>query len=206
MKINILKILRETFMPEAEVDPHTNDRIRDRIMKMSDEDLPKEIKEKILTTFDKIESVDFPKKRTYVVQLGQFPINPNSQYYKEFRGSKYYEIEGSIGNQFWVIIRNNVISTFMLATDHQTRNPEKNADRLNVDFSIGNIDKFIENLNKSRQQKERVPMVSINGVKWVVDVNNETIYKKNKPAVKHRIIDMIDSVDDATQEKIMNFF
>jgi hypothetical protein len=206
MKIDIVKILRETFMPEAEVDPHTNDRIRDRIIKMSDEDLPKEVKERILMVFDKIEAVDFPKKKTYVIQLGQFPVNPNSKYYKEFRGSKYYEIEGSIGNQFWVIVRNNVISTFMLATDVQTRNPEKNASRLNVDHSIGNIDKFIANQNKSKVQKEKIPMVSINGVKWVVDADNEVIYKKNKPAVKHKIIDMIDSVDDATQEAIMNFF
>ena len=137
----------------------------------------------------------------------KYPSNTATpQYYKEFRGSRYYEIEGSIGNQFWVIIRNNTISTFMLATDHQTRNPQKNAERLNVDKSIGNIDKFIADLNQSRTKRPEIPMVSINGVKWVVDVNNEVIYKKNKPAVKHKIIDMIDSVDDATQEKIMNFF
>jgi len=206
MKLNILKILREKFMSEAEVDPHTNDRIRDRIISMSDEDLPKEIKEQILTTFDKVESIDFPKKRDYVVFLGQFPINVNSKYYREFQGGKYYEIEGSIGNQFWVIVRKNSINTFMLATSHQTKNPTKNADRLNVDFSINDIDKFSANLDKSRIKKERVPMVQINGVKWIVDVENETIYKKNKQTVKHRIVDMIDSVDEKTQEEIMNFF
>ena len=206
MKINILKILRERFIPEAEVDPHTTERIRDRILKMSDEDLPKEIKEQILVTFDKIEAFDFPNKKNYVIFLGHFPINPNSRYYKEFQGGQYYEIEGSIGNQFWVIVRNNTISTFMLATSHQTRNPEKNAERLNVDYSISNIDNFISNQNKSKIKKERVPTVLINGVKWVVDVDNEVVYKKNKQTVKHKIIDVLDTVDDKTQEEIMNFF
>lgn len=204
--MNIIKLLRETFIPEAEVEEHATDRIKGRMLSMSNDDLPKDIKEQILTNFSKVEGIDFPKKKSYVIFLGQIPINKNSEYYVEFRGKDYYQIGKSIGNQFWVIIRNNTIGTFMLATDQQTRNPERNADRLNVDMSIKNLDRFIHQLNQSRREREKQPIVSINGVKWIVDTNNEIIFKKNKPSIKHKVIDMIDSVDSTTQEKIMDFF
>jgi len=206
MKTQILRILRETFMPEAEVDPHTTDRVNDRIAKMSDDDLPKEVKERIFDTLRTIEDTDFPSKKSFVVFLGQFTPNPKSSYFEVFRDKPYYNIEGSIGNQFWAIIRANKIDTFMLAMDFQTSDSEANASRLNVDYSIKNINKFVERLNKTKTRREQIPMVTINGVKWVVDISNETIHKKNKPAVKHKIVDMLDSVDDATQEEIMNFF
>ena len=193
-------------MPEAEVDPHTIERIRDRITSMSKQDLPDGVKENILMVFDKVEALDFPKNRNYIVFLGDIPINTNSRYYHEFRGGGYYKIAGSIGNQFWVVVRNNKITTFMLATDFQTQNAEKNAKRVNVDYSIRDIDEFKQSLGNRNVKRERIPTVNINGVKWVVDTDNETIHKKNKPVIKHKIVDMIDTVDKATQDAIMNFF
>lgn len=207
MKWFIRKILRESLLPEADVDAHTLDRVGDRISKMSDEDLPNTIKGSIFSTLKKIENIDFPKNKSYVIFLGEFKANPKSQYFELFRGNPYYKIEGSIGNQFWVIVRDNKIDTFMLAMDYQTKNPEYNAKRLNVDLSIKNIDKFAEQLAKTRTHNVKdEPIIIINGVKWMVDIKDETIYKKNNPAVKHKIEDMLDSVDIATQEKVLSFF
>lgn len=205
MKSRILQLLKEKFVLEADVDQHTYDRVNDRINKMNDVDLSKETKEKIFDTLSKIRDTDFPKTKSYVIFLGQFNPNPKSEYFEIFKNKPYYRIENSVGNQFWVIIRNNKVDTFMLAMDYQTNNPEANANRLNVDYSIRNIDKFIEALEKAKLGKKDEPVVIINGVRWIVDGDNEVIYKKNKSNVKHNIMDIMNNVDQETQEKIMSF-
>ncbi len=207
MKWFIKKILRESLLPEADVDTHTYDRIGDRIAKISDADLSSEAKGTIFRNLKKIETIDFPKNKSYVVFLGEFTPNPESKYFEVYKGNPYYKLEGSIGNQFWAIVRKNKIDTFMLAMEYQTKNPMYNAERLNVDYSIKNIDKFAEQQPKQKNPEvETEPIILINGVKWIVNIKDETIHKKNNPAVKHKIEDILDNIDTATQEKVLAYF
>ena len=60
-------------------------------------------------------------------------------------------------------------------------------------------------MNKTKSKRPEIPIVTINSVKWVVDAHNELMWKKNKPAVKHKIDDIFNSVDDATKEAIYKF-
>jgi len=213
MKTQILKILRETFIPEAEVDKHTVDRVSDRVLSIPDGDLPKEKKEKIIDKIYEISKHDFDINESYIIFLGDFTPNPKSNLYGEYKGIPFYDVGGSQGNQFWVIIRNNSIDTLMLRMSNQTYNNVSNARDVRVDYAIKDFNKYIKQIEKSKIKKkqtnirrEKQPIVPINGVKWVVDINREIIYKKNKPSVNHRVIDMIDSVDEKTQEDIMSFF
>lgn len=81
-----------------------------------------------------------------------------------------------------------------------------NSDKLDVHYSFKAPEQAVKTLGPQIQKKrEEKPIVNINGVKWVVNPKDETIFKKNKPAVAHKIEDILDQVDEPTQEKILNF-
>jgi hypothetical protein len=217
MKKFIKKLLRETLLSEAEIDRHTLDRIKGRIKVMSDDDLPAQYRERIMYNFNRLEKLDFPLDKSYAVLLGNFTPNPASEHsYKDPKnGEMYYRIisdpvlKDSTGNQFWVIIRNNTVKTFMLRKDWQTKPNTLNAEKLRVDFSIENLDVIKQNndpnVNTSKQSSSKSKsIVVINGIKWVVNSNDETIFKKNKPTEKHKIEDMLKQVDKPTQDKILS--
>lgn len=53
-------------------------------------------------------------------------------------------------------------------------------------------------------EKQKEPIISINGVKWVIDVDNEKLIKKNDRTISLDINDIIDKLDDESQEKILS--
>lgn len=216
----IKKLVREALeMKEAEFDKggHSIERIKQRIESIPDEDLSFNVKEIVFHNLDKVAATDFSTKRDFAVMLGKFNPDPHSKLYvQDEQGSGYYRIwtdepnaaiKDSTGDEFWMIIRGNVIHTFFLRKSWQTANLALNAEKLRVDFSFKSVDTAIDKLGKQEQvQKEEEPIVIINGVKWVVDPTKEVIYKKNKPTVQHSIDDVMDQLDEPTQEKILSFF
>lgn len=224
MKSFIRKLVKEALnVREAEFDKagHTVQRIKQRIQSISDEDLPFEVKERVFYNLDKIANADFSNKKDFTVMLGAFRPNPNSELYMtDEEGNGYYSIIGhegglikdSTGNQFWMIVRGNIIKTFFLRKDWQTKNPNYNADKLQVDYSFKNIDQAINTLGKgvNKQQPQPKtdkvkPIVNINGTKWVVNPKDETLFMKNKPAKVHKIEDVLDELPEKTQEDILAF-
>lgn len=214
----IKKLLRE-HLSEAEFDKggHSVERIKQRIASIPDSDLSFNVKEVIFHNLDKIQNTDFSTKKTFTVMLGKFTPDPKSKLYvTDEQGKGYYriwtdepnsEIKDSTGDEFWMIIRNNIIHTVFLRKSWQTNNASLNAEKLRVDYAFKNIDQAINQLGKKQTDKleSSEPIVVINGVKWVVNAKDETIFKKNKPTEIHSISDVLDQVDEPTQEKILSF-
>lgn len=214
----IKKLLRE-HLSEAEFDKagHSVERIKQRIASIPDSDLSFNVKEVIFHNLDKIQNTDFSTKKTFTVMLGKFTPDPKSKLYvTDEQGKGYYriwtdepnsEIKDSTGDEFWMIIRNNIIHTVFLRKSWQTNNASLNAEKLRVDYAFKNIDQAINQLGKKQVDKleSSEPIVVINGVKWVVNAKDETIFKKNKPTEIHSISDVLDQVDEPTQEKILSF-
>jgi hypothetical protein len=213
----IKKLLRE-HLAEAEFDKsgHSVERIKQRIASIPDSDLSFNVKEVIFYNLDKIQNTDFSTKKTFTIMLGKFKPDPNSNLYvTDEKGRGYYriwtdevnsEIKDSTGDEFWMIIRNNIIQTVFLRKSWQTQNADLNSEKLRVDYTFKNVDQAISQLGKKLGKEESIePIVIINGVKWVVDSKNETMYKKNKPTEIHNISDVLDQVDEPTQEKILSF-
>lgn len=54
--------------------------------------------------------------------------------------------------------------------------------------------------------KEKEPIIRINGVNWIVDVENEALVKKNSRNKVMKLDDIMDKLDDSAQEKILSYF
>lgn len=217
----IKKLLREALeMKEAEFDKggHSIERIKQRIESIPEEDIPFKVKEVVFYNLDKIGATDFSPKRDFAVMLGKFRPDPNSELYvTDDRGRGYYRIwtdepdaaiKDSTGDEFWMIIRGNVIHTVFLRKSWQTANTKLNADKLRVDAAFKSVDAAIKQFGIKKQaqiRKNKAPIVNINGVKWVVDPNHGVIFKKNKPSVKHKLDNIIDQLPYETQEQILSF-
>lgn len=196
-------------LTEARIDAHAWHRIKHRIDTMSDSDLPKHYRETIMDTFFKVRDLNFPKNKSYAILLGKFTPKSDSEHYVKMPdGREYYRVfsdpilKDSTGNQFWVIVRDNKVHTFMLRKDVQTRDADYNNEKLNVDATITNIDRFISDMERSKIQKVQEPIVNIGGVKWKIDPEKETIFKKNKPEEEYPLMDFVEKLDAPTQEKI----
>jgi hypothetical protein len=222
MKGLIKQLLREG-LKEAEFDKggHSIARIKQRIESIPDEDLPHEVKERVFYNLDKIEATDFSKKKDFAVMVGKFGPDPSSDLYvTDEQGRGYYRInttepnaaiKDSTGDEFWMIIRGNVIHTFFLRKSWQTKNLNLNAEKLRVDYSFKSVEAAIDVLGKDKggeqqqQQKREKPIVNIDGVKWMVNPKDETIFKKNKPQDIYKLDTIMDKLDEPTQEKILSF-
>lgn len=144
------KYLAETeAIPEAEFSHHSDDRINKRIGKLGDNDLSLAEKDKIAYVLKRIKEINFPKNKTFAIMLCHFRANPKSEYFVELKdGNRYYQINDiddmapSMGDQFWAIVRNNVVSTIFLRKSVQTKDIAQNNAKLYVDATIKNIDNY----------------------------------------------------------------
>lgn len=139
-----------TYIPEAEFGGHSLDRIKQRLDALTD-DIPAINQEQIRTNLDTIERTNFPKNKSFAIMLGHFRPNPNSEYYYETPdGRGYYQVIGdevlsdSTGNQFWLVIRGNKVTTFMLRKSIQTKDLDRNSIKMRTDYSIKNINNFLK--------------------------------------------------------------
>jgi len=149
MKSFIKNILRKA-LNEVYFLGHSTDRIKERLNVFSEIDFPIGVKREVNKNLSLLDGYDFPKDKSYGVMLGNFNPNPKSEYYIEVeKGRGYYRLEDdkiihdSTGDQFWVVIRNNEATTFMLRKAIQTQDPEHNKEKLRVDEVIKNLENFI---------------------------------------------------------------
>ncbi len=159
----LIKELLTKAMNELFFMGHSIDRIKERFNIFSNEDLSPNVKSAILTNINLIEAVDFPKNKSYGIMLGSFYPNPKSSFYHEVeRGRGYYQImddsviTDSTGDQFWIVVRDNQVTTFMLRKKIQTDDTKHNLEKLRVDYIIKNISDYIAK-EKAKKQPQAEP-------------------------------------------------
>lgn len=152
---DLIKILLRENLEEADLGPHSIERMKTRLDVFSDTDISMDIKKEVIRSLDIIRDYDFPMGESYGVMLGGFKPNPKSEYFQtDGIGKGYYGIMNpennkySYGNQFWVIIRDNVVGTFMLRKGNQKR-PIRGVDGKKM---IKNVD----NLSREPQNKPNI--------------------------------------------------
>jgi len=160
----IKKIIKEEInIFEADIAPHAQQRVEDRLNKMVEGGhiTPMEA-ENISMNLSKVLNYNYGDK-SYGIRLGRFHVDPklNPELISMDGGRPYYRIwsdnrddivKDSTGNEFWGIIRNNRLITMFLRKDYQRRSAHKplNDDGgLGVDDVIDNFDDFIENGGKT---------------------------------------------------------
>lgn len=216
MRKLIKKLLREGLSEATmDSDDHTVTRIRQRLAAFPNEDVSMEVKEQVQTNLQAILDTDFSKKKDFAVLLGTTEVNPKSKFaiYDERNNRHWYSIltvnktgreTDSTGNQFWLIVRKNIIMTFMVRKDWQSKSIDYAKAKMRVDYVFKDVNKAIEWLGPKNQPKASLPILTIDGVKWMIDANNNVMFKKNKPAEKYDIDSVIDKFDKETQEAILN--
>jgi hypothetical protein len=59
-------------------------------------------------------------------------------------------------------------------------------------------------VTKSNSEEKEANVVNIKGVKYVVDADNEKIFKKNNPSQSFELLDFVTELNPIDQEKIYN--
>jgi hypothetical protein len=148
MKLKIKQLFKEAI-EEAIDTKHSLDRVTDRILKMSDVDMDVSTKDRILNNLETVKLTNFPKHQSFMVLLGGFKINPESELHTKVKSRDYYRImidnRDSTGDQLWAIIRNNSVVTVMLRKKIQSTDVEYMKDKNRVDNVIFNIDRYLKN-------------------------------------------------------------
>jgi len=174
MKNYIRKLLREC-LNEINFGEHSVDRLIQRFESFDDQDVPQRVKQEVIQNLNLLKTNDLPKNTDYGIYLGglsQNEINTDSKYYQNYlenlktlqhdtgRDRKYYSIGkgeeffgDSTGNQFWLIVRGNNASTFMLRKDIQTTNSDLNKSKLMVDAIIKNLPEWFRKKGEANKPK-----------------------------------------------------
>jgi len=131
------------------VTEHAYNRFEERLKGMcANDDITKEELKIIMENLNFILESDFDKEISYGVMLGRFSINSksdlvtnrrsNEKYYKINTDGKCDVVEDSTGNEFWVIIRNNLLITIFLRKTMQqkTAHMPRNKGGLGVDVIV----------------------------------------------------------------------
>jgi hypothetical protein len=134
---------------------HQLERIEERFDIFTSKDLAFAVKNHIKRNICLLNKVELQQDKSYGVLLGHFKPSDKSDYYVEIANERsYYSIiddeviSDSTGDQFWAVIRNCKITTFMLRKGIQTENLTHNLKKLNVDEVIINLPQFIKNTNE----------------------------------------------------------
>ena len=155
----IKKLLREGLLPEAPETPHSKKRLKDRVTKLSSDDISDEKKIEINNNLKKVINFNFNPKKDIAIKLGDLVINPNSEHHKKkYKG--YYSVPNtqdddvSVGDQVWALIRNNKIHTVMLRKSEESFKANMLANKsLDVNQVIFSMEGFLEIIEKSKNVK-----------------------------------------------------
>ncbi len=134
-----------------QVSQHQLNRITERFEVFTNTDIRFAVKNHLKHNLRLLGKLNLPKDKSYGIQLCHFVPNKVSKHYKVINNDRaYYSIvddeviHDSTGDQFWVVIRQNKITTFMLRKSIQTSNLEHNLEKLRVDEVITNLSKFLK--------------------------------------------------------------
>lgn len=134
-----------------QVSKHQIERIEERFNVFTSEDISFAFKNHVKHNLTLLGKVKLPNNKSYEIMLGSFEPKSTSKHHVVVGGNRsYYSIiddeviSDSTGNQFWIIVRNNKIKTFMLRKSIQTADLEHNLEKLRVDEVILSLPTFIK--------------------------------------------------------------
>lgn len=173
----IKKIIREELnIFEADVAPHAQQRINDRLDKMvSNGDITSGEAGTISNNLKNAINYNYGKT-SYGIRLGKFHVDPNSRtpdiismdggkpYYRIWSDNNDDIVKDSTGNEFWGIIRNNRLITVFLRKDYQRRSAHKSINDdggLGVDDVIDNFDDFLANGGRTEKDIKKEKELAI---------------------------------------------
>ena len=224
----VLSIIKEEVQIfETKLNSHAIQRLNERLdMLTKSGDLTQREIGIIKKNLNNILSHDFNPNESYGIFLGSFVPNPKSNLFTNTNshnpGIPFYEIYGvgndelmkdSTGDEFWAVVRKNVITTVMLRKRLQrefAHNERNDRGGLGVNNVITNFDNYLQKSNSEKQQREpekqQEKLININGVLWIIDDVNERIYKKNNQNTFITFDNVLDypDWDDKTKEQILN--
>lgn len=142
-----------TMKDKLQKSEHQIERIKERFEVFNSNDLPFSVKNHIKRNISLLEKVKLPFNKSFAIMLGTFIPNIKSKHHVSVMDNRsYYSIiddtviSDSTGDQFWVIVRYNKVTTFMLRKSIQTTNLEHNLEKLRVDEVITNLSTFIKEI------------------------------------------------------------
>jgi len=187
IKSEVRKILKEV-VSEAVPTTHFKDRIYTRLTSDS-YTTPEFNYNSVKESIELVKKINFPKDTSFAVKLKKFPIT--------FRSVDPYSQKASEGDELWMTIRENDITTIFF------RNSSQQSSISNIDHMIninslkryydkvqknedGTVDLNVNRLlnpkgsgSRKRPQLD-LPSVDLGGAKWFIDEENEQlIYAKN---------------------------
>lgn len=203
----IRDVLLEVFVSEANPSGHFRDRVYERLTSIlytkpsfDYSDVEKHV--------DVIKKINFNPLDAFAIHLRTFP--------KTFVSKDPSTGNASVGNELWLVVRGNEITTVFFRGSNQRgtsvtdvdhslsfktllsfyNSAEKNEDGT-VDFNINKIKKQGSGSRKKPQLD--LPTVEINNVNWYIDEPNErVIYSKNTK----KTIDFNDLKDDIYEKVV----
>lgn len=225
-------IKEEVDLFEAKVSSHSLRRLNGRLDRMKTyQDITQAEYDNIKKNLTDVLSYDFKPKTGFGILLGTFVPNPKSTSYTDTNkfnpGIPFYEIfsddkddlmKDSTGDEFWGIVRDNVLTTVMLRKRLQRQFASLDREDkggLGVDVVIKNMDDYrkiqdAEAALEKQKELERLQSadekIQIDGVWWVIDKKKEIIFKKNKPEIFVTFDNFLDypDWDDDTKDEIYN--
>ena len=138
MKIIISESQISGKVTEAMASVHYKERIDTRLSQL---DLDNIEKSYISMKLNDIAKTKYNINNSYAIRILKFNVKKDSDAYLEDRGKGYYRVyddkgKSSIGDELWVIVRQNRATTFFLSKSSQTRNPQRTKSFMRTDEEI----------------------------------------------------------------------
>ncbi len=217
-----MKKLIGGLLREALETHHSIKRFKNRFGKLNDGDITNEEKTRIIKNLESVKNYDFPNDESFSILLGEFNVKRNNknrhrdvsvvQYYDklEKKNMMYYSVKDrgdiSVGNQIWLIIRQNEIVTIMFRRSSQDGSEKHLMDSFKVDkiIRVKNFSKYKGDVEVNPPiKKHKFKKIKIEGygeVKYYED-RNEFI---TKAGTKLDIYDIFDKLPDNIKNKILD--
>lgn len=162
----------------------------------------------VKSEIDTVKKINFPEGESYAVMLKSYPVTYVS---KDPETGKT-----SIGNELWLVVRDNIITTIFFRQSSQKGIKVSNVDNI---INVSTLYKHYKSSEKNpdgtvdyqpskvgfRKRKRRgvdldLPVVLIKGKEWFVDEDNEKIiYSKNIKNTKS-----FEELEEEELEKVIN--
>lgn len=214
----IRKILREIFTEVVKTDHYSQraevgGRLSDSEYSTFEKE-SKSVKDVVYRNLDYLQDIEFPEDIDVAVLA--------------FRGKNSYSYRKpgaeSFGKNIWVVIRGNVMTTLMFSNaDTSVGSDSQHKTRTNYQINLVKLKDYIDkekggdkNLTPediktifqpevvAHTEKSGDNVISLGGVKYVVDRDNEKIFKKNNPSQSFELLDFVSELEPTDQERIYN--
>lgn len=214
----VRKILREIFTEVLKTN-HYSERaeVGGRLSDVEYSTFAKEsdgIKANVYRNLDYLQDIEFPED----ISVGILAFRSKHPYaYRK-------PTEESFGKNIWVVIRGNVMTTLMFSNaDAPTGSDSQHKTRTDYQINLAKLKDYIDkekggdkNLTPediktifepevvATKDKEDSNIISLGGVKYVIDRDNEKIFKKNNPSQSFELLDFVSELQPTDQERIYN--